>query len=177
MIKNNNEIFLFFQSVKGFDSKPKQLIIGCWFLFQPSSLRIKVSGYASCRWTSVGNHVMGINRSIIFVNNHNKINPLSKVKQKENKLTTISPKLDGSPVSWSTTKLMPSGGDFIRSRTSLATLARVRGGKFSIELTLPVLLDRLYERYNEPRATLLLLKEDEDIFFAFDEYICFMLSM
>jgi hypothetical protein len=64
----------------------------------------------------------------------------------------------------STTKLIPSGGDLIRSRTSLDTLARVRGGKFSIELILLVLLDRLYGRYkDEPRATLLLPILDEDI--------------
>jgi hypothetical protein len=87
-----------------------------------------------------------------------------KYPTSRSKLTTISPKLAGSPVSLSTTKLIPSGGDLIRSRTSFDTLARVRGGKFSIELILLVLLDRLYGRYNdEPRAMLLLPILDEDI--------------
>ena len=61
-------------------------------------------------------------------------------------LTTTSPKFAGSPVSSSTTSLMPSGGFLIRSRTSLDTRANVRGGKFSME-TLPDELLLLYWRY------------------------------
>ena len=58
-------------------------------------------------------------------------------------LTTSSPKLAGKPVSLSTTKVTPSGGLLIRSRTSLATLERIRGGRFSIELLLPPPLEPL----------------------------------
>ena len=68
-------------------------------------------------------------------------------------LTTISPKLVGSPVSVSTTNLMPSGGLLIRSRTSLDTLDSVRGGKFSMEALLTPPLDpRLYCRKRLARA-------------------------
>ena len=66
-------------------------------------------------------------------------------------LTTTSPKFDGTPVSLSTTSRTPSGGLLKRSRTSLATRARVRGGKFST-LILPLLDPRLYCRYRLARA-------------------------
>ncbi len=69
------------------------------------------------------------------------LNTIVFIKEKI-RLTTISPKLAGIPVSGSTTRLMPPGGFFIKSRTSLETLAMVRGGKFSTELMLPVLVDR-----------------------------------
>ena len=49
----------------------------------------------------------------------------------EKSRTTISPKLDGIPVSLSTTSLIPSGGFLIKSRTSRPARANVRGGKFS----------------------------------------------
>ena len=62
----------------------------------------------------------------------------------------ISPKFVGIPVSLSTTSRMPSGGFFIKSLTSRATLEIVRGGKFSIELLLlpPPFVPLLYWRYN-----------------------------
>ena len=60
------------------------------------------------------------------------------------KLTMISLKLAGNPLSESTTSFVPSGADLIKSRTSRATLASVRGGKFSLdELFVELESDRL----------------------------------
>ena len=47
-------------------------------------------------------------------------------------LTKISLRLSGMPVSSSSTSRTPSGGLLTRSRTSRATLASVRGGRFSV---------------------------------------------
>ena len=49
------------------------------------------------------------------------------------KLTLISPRLAGKPLSESTTNLVPSGDSFSRSLTSLTTRAMARGGKFSLD--------------------------------------------
>jgi hypothetical protein len=57
-------------------------------------------------------------------------------------LTKISLKLFGIPVSPSSTNLTPSGGLLTKSRTSLATRAKVRGGKFSELPLLPYAADR-----------------------------------
>ena len=54
--------------------------------------------------------------------------------------TKTSLKLLGMPVSPSSTNRTPSGGEFTKSRTSRATRANVRGGKFSDELPMKLLL-------------------------------------
>ena len=65
-------------------------------------------------------------------------------------LTTISPKFEGSPVSLSTTSWIPSGGFLTNACTSRPILAKVRGGKFSIEEEDPPLLDPLLYWRSKP---------------------------
>lgn len=70
-------------------------------------------------------------------------------------LTKISLKLPGIPVSLSNTNRTPSGGLLTKSRTSRATRANVRGGKFS-ELLLPLL-------EFPPVVIVLLLPDNSDV--------------
>ena len=76
------------------------------------------------------------------INQHLQSYPLPTAQPIHSRLTRISLKLLGIPVSPSSTNLTPSGGLLTTSRTSLATRANVRGGKFSELPLLPYDADR-----------------------------------